>query len=49
MSAAAQYEYLIINDSLEEAASLLISIILAERARAHRLPSEKPIGNIMNP
>jgi guanylate kinase len=49
MSAAAQYEYLIINDSLEEATSLLLSIILAERARAHRLPSGKPIGNIVNP
>ena len=44
MSAAAAYEYLIINDKVDEAANLLASIILAERARAHRLPSGKPIS-----
>jgi guanylate kinase len=43
MRAAAAYEYLIINDNLEETANLLASIILAERARAHRLPSGQPI------
>jgi len=44
MNAADEYEYLVINDSLEEAANLLSSIILAERARMHRLPSGKPIN-----
>jgi len=44
MNAAGEYEYLIINDSLEEAANLLSSIILAERARMHRLPSGKSIN-----
>ena len=47
MNAAAAYEYLIINDNVDEAANLLSSIILAERARAHRLPSGKPISNIV--
>jgi guanylate kinase len=45
MNAAAAYEYLIINDKVDEAVKLLSSIILAERARAHRLPSGKPIIN----
>jgi len=45
MQAAGDYEYQIINDSLDEAVNLLTSIILAERARAHRLPSGEPIGN----
>jgi guanylate kinase len=47
IKAAAAYEYLIINDKVEEAAGLLSSIILAERARAHRLPSGKPISSIV--
>lgn len=46
MNAAGAYEYLIINDVVDEAANLLSSIILAERARAHRLPSGKPISKI---
>lgn len=44
LQAASQYEYLIINEDLADAADLLAAIILAERARAHRLPSGKPIG-----
>ena len=44
MKAAADYEYLIINEEIEEAANLLSAIILSERARAHRLPSGKPIS-----
>jgi len=47
MNAAAVYEYLIINDNLEEATNLLSSIIMAERARAHRLPSGQPISGIV--
>lgn len=46
LQAAAEYEYLIVNEDLAEAADLLGSIILAERAKAHRLPSGKPIGSI---
>lgn len=42
--AASAYEYLIINDTIDEATNLLTAIILAERARGHRLPSGKPIS-----
>ncbi len=42
MRAADAYEYLIINDQLEEAARVLAAVILAERARGHRLSSGKP-------
>ncbi|MDK9708410.1 MAG: guanylate kinase [Desulforhopalus sp.] len=41
-----EYEYLVINDRLDEAVDLLASIIVAERARAHRYPSGQPIGDI---
>ena len=47
MSAAGAYEYLIINEDVDVASNLLSSIILAERARAHRLPSGKPIRKIV--
>lgn len=47
MNAAGAYEYLIINKVVAEAANLLSSVILAERARAHRLPSGKPISKIV--
>ncbi|EKD34486.1 MAG: hypothetical protein ACD_75C02318G0002 [uncultured bacterium] len=47
LQAASQYEYLIINEDLADAAELLAAIILAERARAHRLPSGKPIGRMV--
>ena len=43
MQSAGEYEYVIVNDALEEAVDLLSAIILAERARAHRLPSGGPI------
>jgi guanylate kinase len=39
MQAIGDYEYLIINNTVDEAAMVLQSIILAERARMHRLPS----------
>lgn len=41
--AAREYEYLVVNDTLEETVDLLSSIIVAERARGHRYPSGKPI------
>jgi len=43
LHAAEEYQYLIINDNLDEAAELLAAIVLAERARAHRRPSGEPI------
>lgn len=45
MRAAVHYDYLIINDVLEEAERVLSGVILAERAKAHRLPSGKAIGD----
>jgi len=44
MQAAKDYEYLVINEKIDESAHLLAAIIVAERARAHRLPSGKPIS-----
>lgn len=49
MRAAGEYEYLVINEKIEEAAHLLAAIIVAERARAHRLPSGKPINKRVYP
>ncbi len=46
--AVKEYEYLVVNDLLEETVDLLSSIIVAERARGHRLPSGQPIGKKMN-
>lgn len=48
LQAVKEYEYLVINDLLEETVDLLSSIIVAERARAHRFPSGKPIGDRLN-
>ncbi len=45
MAAASRYDYLVINDDLSETIDLLVSIIVAERARAHRLPSGQAIDN----
>ncbi|MFW2367496.1 MAG: guanylate kinase [Desulforhopalus sp.] len=45
MRAAAGYDYLIINDVLDEAEKVLTGIILAERAKAHRFPSGKAISD----
>jgi guanylate kinase len=47
MLSASEYNYLIVNDNLDEAADLLSSIFLAERARAHRLPSGQPIKLVL--
>jgi len=43
MDAAEKYDYLVINDDLEEAVSTLQSVIIAERCHGHRLPSGEPI------
>ena len=47
LQAINEYEYLVINDRLEETVTVLSSIIVAERARAHRFPSGQPIGEIV--
>ena len=41
-----EYEYLVVNDRLEETVNVLSSIIIAERAKGQRFPSGQPIGNI---
>jgi guanylate kinase len=43
MKAASAYDYLIVNDDLDEAAEILTSIIIAERARCRRRPNGKPL------
>ena len=43
MQAIENYEYLIVNEQLEETARVLEAIILAERARMRRLPSGLPV------
>ncbi len=43
MAEAQKYDYLIINDNLDEAVNMLRSVILAERARGQRLPSGEAI------
>jgi len=43
MAAADTYTYLVINDVLNDAAATLQSVIIAERSRAHRLPTGEPI------
>lgn len=47
MTAAGKYEYLVINDQLEQAVELFSAIVLAERAKARRLRNGKPIGEIL--
>ncbi len=44
MGAAGDYDYLVINDTLEDAVSTLQSVIIAERSRGHRLPTGEPIN-----
>lgn len=46
LQSACRYDYLIVNDQLDETVDLLVAIIWAERARSHRLPSGKPIVGI---
>lgn len=43
MQAAVDYEYLIINDRLEQAIDTLRAIVIAERSRGHRLPTGQSI------
>ncbi len=43
MLAVAFYDYLVVNDSLEQAIDTLRAIIIAERSRGRRLPTGQPI------
>ena len=43
MQSAVNYEYLIINDRLEQAIDTLRAIVIAERSRGHRLPTGQSI------
>ncbi|MDD3816245.1 MAG: guanylate kinase [Desulfocapsaceae bacterium] len=43
MEAALEYEYLIVNDHLEQAIDTLRAIVIAERSRGHRLPTGQAI------
>ena len=43
MQAAADYAYLVVNDNLDEAARVLSSIVIAERARKRRAASGEPV------
>lgn len=43
MKSAPVYDYLIVNDDLEEAEEMLASIIIAERARCRRRPNGQPL------
>ena len=43
MKAASGYDYLVINDELEQAVATLQAVIIAERSRGHRLPTGEPI------
>ncbi len=47
MQDARKYDYLIVNDHLDQTVDLFIAIIWAERARSHRFPSGKPIAGIV--
>ncbi len=43
MGSAAKYDYLVVNDNLDEAVETLKAVLIAERSRGHRLPSGEPI------
>lgn len=47
LKACENYDYLIVNNDVAESTQLLQAIILAERARGHRLPSGEPISEVM--
>jgi guanylate kinase len=43
MQEAVNYEYLVVNDRLEQAVDTLRAIVIAERSRLHRLPTGEPV------
>lgn len=48
MDAADNYDYLVVNDQLDEAVEVLVSIIIAERSRSRRRPSGEPVHTELN-
>ncbi len=44
---SSKYEYLIVNNDIDEATNVLQSIILAERSKSHRLPTGDPIEKVL--
>jgi len=47
LGAMSEYDYVIVNAEIQESTTLLQSIILAERAKAHRLPSGQSIEKVV--
>ncbi len=47
LEACDAYDYIIVNNDVDESTNVLRSIILAERARGHRLPTGEPIQKVM--
>ncbi len=43
MAAMEHYEYLVVNDEIEDAVTTLQAVIIAERSRGHRLSSGEPV------
>lgn len=44
MAEAARYDYIVVNDQLEDAVNVLRAIIIAERSRHRRSPSGRPLS-----
>ncbi|MFT5726246.1 MAG: guanylate kinase [Desulforhopalus sp.] len=44
---SSKYEYLIVNSDIDEATNVLQAIIIAERAKSHRLPTGDPIEKVL--
>jgi guanylate kinase len=49
MQAAVAYDYLVVNDHLEQAIDTLRAIVIAERSRGHRLPTGQSIELLREP
>lgn len=47
LTASSDYEYLIVNNDIDEATTLLQAIVLAERSKSHRLPTGDPIEKVL--
>ena len=47
LESSGEYDYLIVNNDIDEATNLLRSIILAERSKSHRLPTGDPIEKVL--
>lgn len=47
LESSSKYEYLIVNNDIDEATNVLKAIVLAERSKSHRLPTGDPIGKVL--